>query len=154
MRRFPGRAYYYTDYDTFYAVTNLDSLRSSPEIHDLEQAGQFVRHNRASGYRLVLLPYRETGTFVDTGTTRCGTFREVSYELVRGRTRLADHLPAIAVFMPGDPRGYPPLFEHMRERRDYVSDGCRFTILFSADNGRSVIYDVRMARESDSGTAR
>ena len=31
----------------------------------------------------------------------------------------------------------------MRERRTYVSEGFRFTVLFSADNGKSVVYDIR-----------
>jgi len=44
-----------------------------------------VRRNGTSGYRLVLLPYREAGALVDTGTTRCRTFREVSYDMLRGR---------------------------------------------------------------------
>jgi hypothetical protein len=102
-----------------------------------------VRQNGTSEYRLVLLPYREAGAFVDTGTTPCRTFREVSYELLRGRTKPAGILPAIAVFMPDDPRKYSSLFEPMRERRDYVSDGCRFTLLFRADSSKAVVYDIR-----------
>jgi hypothetical protein len=152
MRQFPGRAYYYADPWTFFQITNLDSLRNAPEIRDLEQTGQFVRRNGTSGYRCVLLPYREAGTFVDTGTTPCLTFREVRYEILRGRAKPADFLPAIAVFMPGDPRKYSPLFEPMRERRDYVSDGCRFTLLFSADNGRAAVYDVHSDTDEDGDT--
>jgi hypothetical protein len=146
MRQFPGRAYYYADPWTFYRITNLDSLRNAPEIRDLEQAGQFVRKDGTSEYGSILLPYREAGTFVDTGTTRTRTFREVSYDLLRGRTRPADFLPAVAVFMPGDSRRYSPLFEPMRERHDYVSDGCRITLLFSADSGKAVVYDIRTER--------
>jgi hypothetical protein len=146
MRQFPGRAYYYADPWTFSQITNLDSLRDAPEIRDLVQAGQFVRKDGTSEYRFVLLPYREAGTFVDTGTTRARTFREVSYDLLRGRTQPADFLPAVAVFMPGDSRRYSPLFEPMRERRDYVNEGCRFTLLFSAGSGRAVVYDIRTVR--------
>jgi hypothetical protein len=146
MRQFPGRAYYYADPWTLTRIANLDSLRAAPEIRDLEQAGEFVRQIGTAEYRSILLPYREAGTFVDTGTTLCRTFREVSYELLRGRIRPADFLPAIAVFMPGDSRPYSPLFEPMRERHDYVSAGCRFTLLFSADSSRVVVYDVRTER--------
>jgi hypothetical protein len=153
MRQFPGRSYYYADPWTLSQITNLDSLRSAPEIRDLEQAGQFVRQKGASGYRSILLPYREAVTFIDTGTTPCRTVREVSYELLRGRAKPADFLPSIAVFMPGDPRRYSSLFEPMRERRDYVSDGCRFTLLFSADSGKSVVYDIRSVSDDGSNTA-
>jgi hypothetical protein len=146
MRRFPGRSYYYADFDTLFPIADFDSLRNAPEIRDLEQAGQFVRRHGTSGYRFVLLPYREAVTFVDTGATPCQTFREVSYEVLRGQSRTADFLPAVAVFMPGDSRRYLPLFEPMREGCDYVSDGSRFTLLFRCDNGKSLVYDIRPVR--------
>ena len=95
------------------------------------------------GYRSILLPYREAAPFVDTGDALHRTFREANYDILRKQSTLADFLPAIAVFMPGDSRKYLPVFEPMRERRDYVSDGCRFTLLFCADNGKSVAYDIR-----------
>jgi hypothetical protein len=117
-------------------------------MRDLEQAGQFVRQHGTSGYRSVLLPYREAVTFVDTVAARLRTFREANYDILRKQSTLAGFLPAIAVFMPDDSRRYLPVFEPMRERRDCVSDGCRFTLLFSADNGKSVVYDIRPA-ESD-----
>jgi hypothetical protein len=145
ISRLPGRSYYYADFDTFFPITNIDSLRDAPEIRDLTQAGEFVRSHTTSGYRCVLLPYREAGVLVDTGTTRCRTFRELSYELLRGTLKAADFLPAIAVFRAGDSRRYLPLFEPMRERGDYVSDGCRFTLLFSAAGGTAAVYDVRSA---------
>ena len=144
MQRFPGRAYYrYADPDTFLPLTNLDSLRSTPEIRDLEQAGQSVRQMGTTGYRTILLTYREAGALVDTGTTPCRTFREVSYGLLRGRSRPADFLPAVAVFRPDDPRRYSPLFEPMRTHKSYTVDGYRFTLMFSADSGKSVVYDIR-----------
>jgi len=150
MRQFPGRAFYYADPWTLSPITNLDSLRNTPEIRDLEQAGQFVRRAGTAAYRTILLPYREAGAFVDTGQTPCRTFREVSYELLR-RPRhssfvlrhSSDLLPALAVFMPDDPRRYSPLFSPMRERRDYTAEGCRFTLLFSADSGKALVYDIR-----------
>jgi hypothetical protein len=153
IRRFPGRAYYRADPDTFYRIADVDSLNSSPEIRDLEQVGQFVRQNGTSEYSFVLLPYCEAGALVDTGATPCRTYREVSYELLRGRSKPADFLPAIAVFMPGDPRKYSSLFEPMRERRDYMSDGCSFTLIFSADSGKSVVYDIRPVK-GNNGDAR
>jgi len=54
--------------------------------------------------------------------------------------------------MPGDPRKYSPLLEPMREGKSYIADGCRFTLLFSADSGKSVVYDIRPV-EADSGGA-
>ena len=145
MSRLPGRSYYYADFDTFFPITDINSLRNAPEIRDLAQAGEFVRSLTTSEYRCVLLPYREAGVLVDTGTARCRTFRELSYELLRGTLKVADFLPAIAVFRPGDTRRYLPLFERMRERRDYVGDGCRFTLLFCADSGTVVVYYIRPA---------
>jgi len=143
IRRFPNRAYYYANPDTFFRITDIDTFRNAPEMRDLEQAGQFVLQRGTSGYRCILLPYREAVTFVDTGAARLRTFREVSYDILRRQSTLADFLPAIAVFQPGDSRKYSPVFEPMRERRDYVSDGCRFTLLFSADSDRAVVYDIR-----------
>jgi hypothetical protein len=143
MQRFPGRSCYCADPDTFFPVTNLDSLRNTPVIRDLGQAGRFVQSEGTSAYRIVLLPYREAGALVDTGATPCRTFREVSYELLRGRSRPADFLPALAVFLPDDPRSYTPLLEPMRERKSYTAGGCRFTLVFAADSGRSVVYDIR-----------
>ena len=153
MRRFPGRAYYYTDRDTFFQITDADNLRNAPPIRDLAQAGQFVRQSGISGYRYVLLPFREAGAFVDTGSTPCRTFREVSYYTLRGRSRPADFLPALAVFVLDDSRRYLPLFSAMRERKDYVSDGYRFTPVFSADNGTLVVYDVRPVGEENRDAA-
>lgn len=153
MRQFPGRAYYYADRDTFFQITGADNLRNAPPLRDLEQVGQFVRQTGASGYRYVLLPFREAGTFVDTGITPCRTFREVSYYTLRGRSRPADFFPALAVFVLEDSRKYLPMFEPMRERRDYVSDGCRFTLLFSPDNGTSAVYDVRPVGEENRNIA-
>jgi hypothetical protein len=143
MRRFPNRGYYYANPDTFYRITDIDSFRNSPQMRDMEQAGQFIRQHGTSGYRCVLLPYREAVTFVDTAAARLRTFREANYDILRKQSTLADFLPALAVFMRGDSRKYLPVFESMRERRDYVSDGCRFTLLFSADSGRAVVYDIR-----------
>jgi hypothetical protein len=154
MQRLPGRSYYYVDFDTFYQMTGFESLRAAPDIRDLEQAGQFLRLHETQEYRYVLLPYREAGVFVDTGTTPCRTFRELSYELIRDRFKARDFLPAIAVFRPGDSRRYLPLFELMRERRDYVSDGCRFTLLFSADSGRAVVYSIRSVCQENADTLR
>jgi hypothetical protein len=151
MRRFPGRAYYYADPWAFFQITDIDSLRNAPEIRDLAQAGEFVRSHMTSEYRCVLLPYREAGVLVDTGTTCCRTFRELSYELLRGTHKAADFLPAISVFRPGDSRRYLPLLERMRERRDYVSDDCRFTLLLSADSGTVAVYDVRAVADKGSG---
>ena len=143
MRQFPGRAYYYADLDTLFPLTGVDFLPRLPLIQDLEQTARFVMQKGTSGYRFVLLPYREVGTFVDAGTTPCRTFRDVSYDILRGRSKPSDLLPALAVFMPADPCKYLPLFEPMRGRRDYAVDGCRFTPLFSAGNGSFVVYDVR-----------
>jgi hypothetical protein len=151
MRRFPGRLYYYADFDTLFPIADVDSLRNAPEIRDLEQTGQYVRGNGTSGYRFVLLPYREAGAFVGTGAMPCRTFREVSYDVLRGQSRPADFLPAVAVFMPGDSRRYLPFFEPMREGRDYVSHGCRFTLLFKGDNGKSLVYDIRPVRHDKTG---
>jgi len=153
MRRFPGRAYYYADRDTFFQITGADNLRNTPPMRDLEQAGQFARQSGISGYRYILLPFREAATFVDTGSTPCRTFREVSYHTLRGKSRPADFLPALAVFVLDDSRKYLPLFGPMRERRDYVSDGCRFTPIFSADNGTLVVYDVRSVGEENRDAA-
>jgi len=148
MRRFPGRTYYrYADPDTFLQLSDLDSLRNTTTIQALEHAGQFVRRQGTSGYRLVLLPYREAGALVDTGATACQTFREASYELLRGHSKAADLLPAVAVFMPDDPRRYCPLFEPMRELRSYVVGNCRFDLLYCADSGRVVVYDIRPAEK-------
>jgi hypothetical protein len=154
MRRLPDRTYYYADFDTFYQMTGVDALRAAPDIRDMEQAGQFVRQRGTPEYRYVLLPYREAGVFVDTGTTPCRTFRELSYELIRGRLKARGFLPAIAVFRPGDSRRYLPLFEPMRERRDYISDGCRFTLLFSADSGRAVVYSIRSVSQENADALR
>jgi hypothetical protein len=153
MHRFPNRAYYYANPDTFFRITDIDSFRNAPEMRDLEQAGQFVRQRGTSGYRCVLLPYREAVTFVDSGAARLRTFREVNYDILRSHSTLTDFLPAIAVFMPSDSRKYLPVFEPMRERRDYVSDGCRFTLLFSADSGRAVVYVIRPV-EADNENSR
>ena len=146
MRRFPGRTYYRADPDTFYQ-TALESLRNASVIRDLEQAGEYVRRNGTAAHQYVLLPYREAGVVVDTGTARCRTFREVSYDVLRKRRRLEDFLPAAAVFMTDDPRRYSSLFEPMRESRDYVAGGCQFTLLFRADNGNVAVYDIRSAAD-------
>jgi hypothetical protein len=143
MRRFPSRTYYYANPDTFFRIADTDSFRNTPEVRDLEQAGQFVRQHGTSGYRCILLPYREAVTFVDTGAARLRTFREVNYDILRKQSTLADFLPAIAVFMPSDSRKYLPVFEPMRDRRSYITGGCRFTPLFCADSGRAVVYDIR-----------
>jgi len=143
MRQFPGRAYYYADLDTLFPITRVDFLPRLPLIQDLEQTARFVMQKGTSGYRFILLPYREVGTFVDAGTTPCRTFRDVSYDILRGRSKPSDFLPTLAVFMPADPCKYLPLFEPMRGRRDYAGDGFHFTPLFSAGNGSFVVYDVR-----------
>jgi hypothetical protein len=159
MRQFPGRTYYYADPWTLFPITNLDSLRNTPEIRDLAQAGEFVRRMGTAEYRTILLPYREAGVLFDTGQTACRTFREISYELLR-RPRhssfflrhSSDLLPAIAVFVPDDPRRYSPLFNPMRERRNYTANGCQFTLLFSADSGKAVVYDIRPSADDDADT--
>ena len=143
MRQFPGRAYYYADLDTLFPITLAGLLPRLPLIQDLEQTARFVMQQGTSDYRLVLLPYREVGTYVDAGTTPCRTFRDVSYDMLRGRSKPSDFLPALAVFMPADPCKYLPLFEPMRRRREYAVDGYHFTSLFSASNGSFVVYDVR-----------
>jgi hypothetical protein len=150
MQRFPGRACYYADPWAFSQITDTNSLSNAPEMRDLEQAGRFVREHGTCGYRSVLLPYREAGTFVDTGSTPCRTFRELSYELPRGTLKTAYFLPAIAVFRPGDSRRYLPLFDRMRERRDYVIGGCQITLLFSADSSTALVYDVRAVADKGS----
>jgi len=142
MRRFPGRTYYRADPDTFFQISDPESLRNTPEMRDLDQAGRFISQIGMSGYRYVLLPYREAGTLIDTGTARCWTFREASYGLLRRQRESSDFLPAIAVFMPDDPRRYSPLFEPMREQESYDAGGCRFTFLFSADSGKAVVFDI------------
>lgn len=152
MQQFRGRSYYYADPWTLTPITNLDSLRNTPEIRDLEQAGQFVRQKLGTGYRFVLLPYKEAATFVDTEATPCLTVRDISYELLRGKNRLTDFAPAIAVFTPADPRRYSAVFEPMRERRDYTADSCRFTLLFTADSGKSVVYDIRQTQDGNGRT--
>ena len=143
MRQFPGRAYYYAGRDTLFPITGVDSLPRLPLIQGLEQTARFVMQKGTSGYHFVLLPYREVGTLVDAGTTPCRTFRAVSYDILSGRSKPSDFLPALAVFMPADPWKYPPLFEPMRERRTYTMDGCVFTPHFAASNGSFVVYDVR-----------
>jgi len=105
------------------------------------------------GYRSILLPYREAAPFVDTGDALHRTFREANYDILRKQSTLADFLPAVAVFMPVDSRKYLPVFEPMRERRDYVGDGCRFTLIFGADNSKSAVYEIRPV-EADNENAR
>ena len=80
---------------------------------------------------------------MDAGTTPCRTFRAASYDVLSGRSKPSDFLPALAVFMPDDSRKYLPLFEPMRKRRAYTMDGCVFTPHFAASNGSFVVYDVR-----------
>ncbi|MBN2465648.1 glycosyltransferase family 39 protein [candidate division WOR-3 bacterium] len=143
MRQFPHRTYYYGNPDTLFPLTSVDLLPRQPLIQDLEQTARFVAQKGTSGYRSVLLPYREVGTYVDAGATPCRTLRAVGYDMLTGRFRPDDLLPALAVFMPTDPCKYVPLFEPMRGRRGYTLDGCRFTPLFSAGNGSFVVYDVR-----------
>jgi 4-amino-4-deoxy-L-arabinose transferase-like glycosyltransferase len=143
MLRFPGRAFYYADRDTFFQLTDTAGLRNTPPLRDLQQAGQYIRQRGVSGYRCILLPFREAGALVDTMNTPCQTFREAGYHLLRGTSRPADFLPAVAVFILRDPRTYAPLFEPLREGGDYVRDGVRFTVLFRAEGGTSVVYDVR-----------
>jgi hypothetical protein len=143
MQQFPGRAFYYADRDTLQPITPGDYLRKTPLIQDLEQVARFVMLKGTAGYSFVLLPYREVGTFVDAGTATSRTFRDVSYNILGGRSKPSDFLPALAVFMPADPCQYLPLFEPMRERRAYTAEGITFTPLFSASNGSFVVYDVR-----------
>jgi hypothetical protein len=143
MRQFPDRAYYYADRDTLQPIIPGDYLLNTPLIQDMEQVKQFLLQNGTGGRRSILLPYREVGTFVDTATTPCRTFRTVSYALLSGRSKPSDFLPALAVFTPDDSRRHLPLFEPMRKRRAYTMDGITFTPLFSAGNGTLVVYDVR-----------
>jgi hypothetical protein len=143
MRQFPDRACYYADHDTLFPLPPAERLRSLALVQDLEQTRQFVLQNGTSGYRYVLLPFREVGTFVDEGTTPCRTYRSVRYDMLVGRSKPSDFLPALAVFMPADSCKYLPLFEPMRGRRGYAMDGYRFTSLFYAGNGSFVVYDVR-----------
>jgi len=143
MRQFPNRACYYVDRDTLFRLPPAEQLQGMPLIQDLEQTRQFLLQNGASGYRFILLPFRELGTFVEAGTTPCRTFREVGYDMLRGRARSADLLPALAVYMSDDSRKYAPLFEPMRGRRSYAMDGCQFTPIFIAGNRTFVVYDVR-----------
>jgi hypothetical protein len=63
-----------------------------------------------------------------------------------------DVLPSIAVLMPDDPRRYSPLFSPLQERRDYSADDCRFTLLFSADSGKAVVYDIRPDTDASTDT--
>ena len=154
MQQFPGRDCYYADPWVLTQITNLDSFRNDPLIRDLEQTGQFVRQRSTGDYRYVLLPYLEAGAFIDTGSTRTLTFREVSYDLLRHRSRLDSFLPALAVFLPGDPRNYSPRFTPMRERVSYSNEGCRFSLLFAADSGKAVVYDIRPISDGSDDAAR
>jgi hypothetical protein len=143
MRRFPGRTCYYADHDTLFPLPQIEQLRSLPLIQDLEQTGRLVRQNGTAGYRFVLVPFRELGALLETGTTPCRSYREVGYDILSGKARPGDLLPALAVFMPADSRKSSPLFERMRERGKYIAGGCTFTPLFTAGNGELVVYDVR-----------
>jgi hypothetical protein len=143
MCQFPGRACYLATPDTLYPVTNLDSLRSTPTILALTEAGSFAGTLDLSGYRNILLPVREAGVLVDTNGLRCHTYRNLDYMLTRDRSTLASFAPALAVFLNGDGRTYSQLFEPMRECRDYVAGGCRFVLRFRSENGRCAVYDVQ-----------
>jgi hypothetical protein len=143
MRQFPDRTFYYTHHDTLFHLPCVDSLSRLPLIQDLEQTARFVMQKATPGYRSMLLPYREVGTTMHMGTIPYRTYRTVDYDLLTGRLKPSDLLPALAVFMPADPGRYLPLFEPMRRRAGYAMDGCVFAPLFSADNGSFVVYDIR-----------
>jgi hypothetical protein len=146
IRQFPGLACYRATPDTFYRVANLDSLRFTPTIQALAEAGSFVGKLDHSRYGGILLPCREAGVLVDTTGMRCQTYRNLDYAVFRDRSALASHAPALAVFLTGDDREYSALFEPMRQCRDYVAGGCRFVLLFRAVNGLCAVYQIQPAQ--------
>jgi hypothetical protein len=66
--------------------------------------------------------------------------------------KAAHFLPVVTVFRSGGSCRYLPLFERMWERRNYVSDGCRFALLFNAGSGTAVVYRNRSAGDSSDTT--
>jgi len=152
MLRFPNRAYYYADCDTFFRIPDIDRLRNAPPIRDLEQTASFVRETGFPGHRILLLPNREFATVFGGESVPFRTFSEVDYDILRGRFQPSGLMPALAVFMPADQRTYLPLFGPMAGHQSYTSDGYRFTLLFAADNGTYLVYDVRPV--GDEGTGR
>jgi hypothetical protein len=143
MKRFPGRKYYYASLDTFFEIPVSDSFRGTPEFQALEQAGQFIREYGTSDYRCILLPFREISELIGTGTRQYMTFREAGYRLFVGSTSPKDFTPALAVFLSNFRRSYPPLFEPMRDGKDYTAGGCRFVLRFRSENGTCAVYEIQ-----------
>jgi hypothetical protein len=143
MCQFPGRACYRATTDSLYRIVNLDSLRLTPTIQALAEAGSFIGKLDLSGYRNILLPVREAGVLVDTSGLRCYTYRNLDYVLTRDRSTLSSFAPALAVFLTGDDREYSTRFEPMRHCRDYVAGGCRFVLRFRSENGRCAVYEIQ-----------
>jgi hypothetical protein len=170
MRNLPGRRYYFADNRSFREITNLDSLSALPKMAALAEAGEFY-YNRVvrgvstdsgrlgprdrwppgAGYKTLLLPFREVGTFFAGDSSEAAdrphvtTYTDVSSEIASSGKSLSDYLPALAVFFPLDRRSYLSVFRSLAEPQNFIADGCRFTRVFTSTNGVCNVFDIRPA---------
>ncbi len=143
MCQFPGRTFYRANRDTIRQIVAAESLRFTPTIQALAEAGRFIGEHKLSDHRCILLPFREAGALVDTTGLRCRTYRNLDYVLCRDRSALANCAPALGVFMSADENTYSSVFAPMWWGWDYVAGGCRFELLFRTEDGECAVYDIR-----------
>ncbi|MFO7652091.1 MAG: hypothetical protein R6X13_12225 [bacterium] len=97
---------------------------------------------RAAGYRTVIWPLRDVPPAAP-GLPPLTDYRSLSAALQSGRSRLEEFLPALALWVDGDPRGLG-VFGYL-ERSDYFeAGGIDFRQLATVPGGR--VFDIRPAR--------
>jgi hypothetical protein len=154
IRHFPGRRYYLARPDTFFELTNLDSLSRLPKIAALTAAGDYYHSPSFAAHRSsftsILAPFREVGVFfepVQGDTIRhrvpVRSYTEVSNAIFLNQKRLDDYLPALGVFFPIEKRSYLAMFRYLGEGQSFVADNYCFTSLFTSGSRLGGLYDIR-----------
>lgn len=113
----------------------------SVTLDSLEQAAR----QRLTWCRSVLWPLHSLLPRDSSVRSRAIDYHTVAAEIWSGRRRLEDWLPALALWVDGDPRPLPAGLSYLEKSRYYEAAGVDFRELVRVPGGR--VFDIRPAAE-------
>jgi hypothetical protein len=146
-RQYPGRRFFFANRDTLQELTDL-SFDHSALRQGLDSVAAYLGQNDLRGYRCLFFPLAELAGMVDPLARKAGLtvrdYRSLDVELIRHQ-ELETLLPALAVWVIGDPSQHLQLFAFMDEAQNFQVGDVRFTHIMTSPDSSVALFDVQAA---------
>ncbi len=141
---YPNRHYYQGTKEGLKPL-NLPPFPQSALKKILDSLASYLSESLINQYRTIICPFKDLPPEILKGSDKLTDFREVTISVMTQKRTLDDYLPALLLWVVGDPRPHLEIFRYLEKSAYFVAGPYKCKRLWQSSDNRALIAEINFA---------